>query len=156
MQVLAFLLAGSPTTSILERRLTHDEGLTITTWASYLSTALDQGTFSIGVMPVPGVSLQEAEDAMDRVLADFIETGPDMEQLERVRMQIRAQGVFQLDNTAERAQSIGADLAIGLTLEDNREWLDILQSITPDELVAAARSLDRNASVTGWLMQEDL
>jgi zinc protease len=156
MQVLAFLLAGSPTTSILERRLTHDEGVSVSAWASYMSTALDHGTFSLGVMPRPGVSLQEAEDAMDRVLADFIAEGPDMEQLERVRMQIRAQAVYQLDDTRQRAQAIGADLAVGLSLDDHQQWLDILQSVTPEEITAAARSLDRRESVTGWLMPEEL
>jgi zinc protease len=153
--VLGALLAGSSQTSVLERALTYEQGVTVAAWAGYSGTAVDHGTFTLGAMPVPGVTLQQAEDAMDAVLADFIETGVDMDQFERVRMQIRAEAIYQLDDTAERAQSLGADLAVGLTLQDHQDWLSILESITPDEVVEAARALDRRQSVTGWLMGED-
>lgn len=154
-QMLAALLGGSSQTSVLERQLTYNEGLTLSAWAGYNGDALDSGTFTLGAMPVPGVSLQDAEDALDRVLADFIETGVDAEQLDRVRMQIHAQSIYQEDNTEARAQTIGSDLTLGLTLHDSEDWINILQSVTADEIVAAARALDRRASVTGWLMGED-
>ena len=76
-------------------------------------------------------------------------------QFERVRMQIRAEAIYQLDDTAARANSVGADLTVGLSLQDSDDWLSILESVTPDEVVAAARGLDRRASVTGWLMGAD-
>ena len=154
-QMLAALLGGSSQTSVLERRLTYDAGVSIAAWAGYNGTALDQGTFSLGIVPAPGVSLQQAEDALDAVLADFIANGIDMEQLERVRMQIRAEAVYQLDDTEARANDVGGDLAVGLTLQDNQDWLDVLNAVTPEEIIAAARQLDRRASVTGWLMGED-
>ncbi|MCB1390656.1 MAG: insulinase family protein [Rhodobacteraceae bacterium] len=151
-QVLAAILGGSSQTSVLDRRLTYDEGIAINAWAGYNGAALDSGTFSLGIMPVEGVSLQDAEDALDRVLSDFIATGVDTEQLDRVRMQIRAEAIYEQDDTADRANSLGADLSLGLSLEDSEEWLNILEAVTPEEVVAAARRLDRRASVTGWLM----
>ncbi len=154
-QVLAGLLGGSAQTSVLERRLTYDEGVSLSAWAGYMGTAVDHGVFSLGIMPAPGVDMQEAEDALDRALADFIENGVDMEQLERVRMMLRAAVIYEQDNATSRARTIGADLATGLTLEDSQSWIDILQDITPDEILAAARQLDRRASVTGWLMGEE-
>ncbi|WP_323035221.1 pitrilysin family protein [Pararhodobacter sp.] len=154
-EMLSALLGGSAQTSVLERRLTYDEGVSLVTWAGYSGTGLDNGTFSLGIMPAQGVSLQEAEDALDRVLAEFIETGVDAEQLERVRMQVRAQSIYQEDNTESRANSIGSDLTVGLTLADSESWIDVLQSVTPEEIINAARSLDRRSSVTGWLMGED-
>ena len=40
----------------------------------------------------------------------------------------------------------------GLTLEDIHEWPDILQSITPEEIIAAGRDVFRKGnSVTGWV-----
>jgi zinc protease len=154
-QVLATLLGASSQTSVLERALTYDQGLTLSAWAGYQGTALDQGYFTLGVMPATGVSLQQAEDAMDRVLADFIETGVDADQLERVRMQIRAESIYRQDSARSRAESLGAAMAVGLTPQDQEDWIDIILSITPDEIITAARSLDRRASVTGWLMGED-
>ncbi len=154
LQMLAAILGGSSQTSVLERALTYGEGISLATWAGYMGVALDHGTFSLGVMPANGVPMDEAEAALDGVLADFIENGVDADQLDRVRMQIRAISVYELDDASARARSIGASLTTGLTLADHQEWLDLLQSITPDEIVAAARSLDRRASVTGWLMGE--
>ena len=153
-QLLAALLGGSAQTSVLERRLTYDEGLTLTAWAGYNGTAVDSGTFSLGAMPVAGVDLQTAEDALDRVMADFIAQGVDADQLDRVRQQIRAAGIYELDDAADRANSIGSALAVGLTLQDALDWLDILESVTAEEIVEAARALDRRASVTGWLMRD--
>ena len=151
-QVLAALLGGSSQTSVLERALTYDQRVAVSAWAGYGGTALDNGTFSLGIMPVEGVSLQQAEDALDATLAAFIESGIDLEQLERVRMQIRAEAIYQLDDTSARANSVGADLALGLTLQDSEDWLRVLEDVTPDEVLAAARRLDRRESVTGWLM----
>ena len=154
-QMLAALLGGSAQTSVLERQLTYDEGISLVTWAGYSGTGLDNGTFSLGIMPAPGVTLQTAEDAIDRVLAEFIEAGVDTEQLDRVRMQIRAEAIYQQDNTESRARTIGADLTVGLTIAESEAWIDVLQSVTPEEILNAARALDRRSSVTGWLMGED-
>jgi len=154
LQVLAAILGGSEQTSVLERALTYDQGLSVTAWAGYMGTALDHGTFSLGIVPVEGVGLDQAEAALDRTLAEFIATGVDPVQFERVRRQVRAQEIFQLDDAAARARSIGAALTSGLTLEDATGWLAALQAVTPDHVIAAARSLDRRASVTGWLLSD--
>lgn len=154
LQMLAALLAGSSQTSVLERVLTHDQGIALSVWAGYMGTALDHGTFSLGILPADGIPLDQAEAALDQALADFIEGGVDIDQLERVRMQIRAQAVYELDNAGSRARTLGTALTTGLTLADSRDWLDVLQGITPDEILAAARSLDRRASVTGWMQRD--
>lgn len=154
-QMLAALLGGSEQTSVLERRLTYDEGISITAWAGYSGTALDSGVFSLGIIPVEGVGLTEAEAALDRVFAEFLETGVEPEQFERVRRQLRAQEIYQLDDAAARARSIGAALTTGLTLEDATGWLAALQAVTPDDVMNAAALLDRRASVTGWLLRDE-
>lgn len=155
LQMLAAILGGSEQTSVLERRLTYGEGVSVSAWASYQGTALDGGIFGLGIVPADGVTLEAAEAALDRVLAEFIETGVDPAQFERVRRQVRAQEVFQLDDSEARARNIGAALASGLTLEDATGWLAALLAVTPDEVIAAARSLDRRASVTGWLTRDE-
>lgn len=154
-QMLAALLGGSAQTSVLERALTHDRGIALSAWAGFNGNARDHGTFSLGVTPRPGTSLDEAEAALDEVLTEFIETGVDAEQFERVQMQIRAAAIYELDDAGARARTIGADLSVGLTLDDSLGWLETLLDVTPEQVVAAAQALDRNASVTGWLMGEE-
>jgi len=154
-RMLGALLGGSARTSVLGRELTHEQGITLSAWAGYNGDARDHGTFSLGLTPAPGVSLEDAEAAMDAVLAEFLETGVDPDQFERVQRQVRAAAIYELDDVGTRARNIGSDLSIGLTLEDSLGWLDALLAVTPDEIMAAARALDRNASVTGWLIGDE-
>lgn len=155
LQMLAALLGGSPQTSVLERTLTHEQGISLSAWAGYNGTARDHGTFTVGLMPAPGVALDEAEAALDATLAAFIDEGVDAEQFERVRRQVRAAAIFELDDAAARARTIGADLSVGLTLADSVGWIEALLAVTPEQVIDAARALDRRASVTGWLKGKD-
>lgn len=153
-QILAAILGGSERTSVLERRLTYEEGIAVSAWAGYSGTNLDGGTFSLGIVPVPGTDLATAEAALDRVLAEFLEQGVNDAQFQRVMRQVRAQEIFQLDDVGARARSIGAALTTGLTLEDATGWLAALQAVTAEDVMAAARLLDRRSSVTGWLERD--
>ncbi len=155
LQLLAAVLGGSEQTSVLERRLTFEEKLTLSAWASYSGTARDHGIFMLGVVPAQGVSAEEAEKALDRVLAAFLAEGVDPDQFARIKQQVRAQEVFELDSSAARARAIGSALAVGLSLADATGWLAALQAVQPEDVLAALRLLDRRASVTGWLLPEE-
>jgi zinc protease len=51
------------------------------------------------------------------------------------------------------ARSYGRALTSGLTIADVHDWPDILQSVTAEDIVAAARDVfDAKNSVTGWVM----
>ena len=44
----------------------------------------------------------------------------------------------------------------GLTVEDVQQWPDILQAVTAEDIIAAARDVFQiERSVTGWLMREE-
>ena len=50
----------------------------------------------------------------------------------------------------------GRALTSGLTVQDVQDWPQILQSVTSDEIIAAAQNLLRpEASVTGWMMRQE-
>ena len=153
LSVLAELLGGSSATSYLGERLQFDEQLALYTSAFYSGLSVDDTTFGLVVVPVPGVTLEEAEAALDAALADFIEDGVEEERFERVRMQIRAADVYSLDDISSLARRYGEALTVGLTVEDVEAWPDILQSVTEEEVLAAAKDLlDRGNAVTGYLM----
>jgi len=153
LTVLAELLGGSSTTSVLARALTFGEGapaLSASAW--YSPVALDDTTFTLAVVPAEGVSLAEAEAAMDAAVARFMEEGVDAAQFERVQTRIRAAEIFGRDSLQARARSMGMALTSGLTVEDVEGWTAALMAVTPDEVMAAAEAVfDRRRSVTGWL-----
>ena len=102
------------------------------------------------------MGLEEAEKAMDDVLAEFMEEGVDPEHLKRIKAQIRADQIYARDDADRVAHRYGSALAIGLTVEDVQAWPDVLQSVTEEDIMEAARGLfDKDRSVTGWLMKED-
>ncbi len=152
LRLLAELLGGRGITSVMGRTLQLEEEIALSAGASYADLGLDPQTFGLYVTPKPGVSLAEAEARMDALIARFLEEGPDPAQLERVRGRVRAAEIFELDSQMGRARQVGAALTSGLTLEDVEAWPEILQSVTAEEITAAARAVFREeASVTGWL-----
>jgi zinc protease len=156
LTVLAEVL-GSGTTSVMAEALQFDTQVATFTGAFYGGTSLDRTTFDVVVVPSEGVSLEEAEAAMDRVLADFLNTGVDAEQLERIKMQMRAAQIYARDDVESIANRYGRALTQGLTVEDVQAWPDLLQAVTGDDVLAAARMvLDRRQAVTGWLMAEEV
>ncbi|AJE45163.1 M16 family metallopeptidase [Celeribacter indicus] len=154
-EILAQLLGGNSTTSYLARTLAFADPKAIYVGVYYNGTSIDDGTFELVMVPTPDTSPEEAEAALDAALAQFMEEGPDLEEFERIKTQIRAGRIYAEDNIERLARQYGAELAVGLSLEDIEAWPDILQAVTPEEVIAAAEEVfNRRHSVTGWLMPE--
>jgi zinc protease len=150
---LSEILGGSSFTSVLSVKLTFDSEIALFSGAGYNADSLDDTTFLLSVVPAEGVSLQQAEDAMDAALAEFLEEGIDPAQLERIRTQLRASEVYALDSIDGIARRYGSALTQGLTVQDVQEWPDILQAVTADDIMTAARDLfDLDQSVTAWVV----
>ncbi len=107
------------------------------------------------IVPSEGVSLEEGEAALDQAVAEFLETGVDAEQLERIKLQIRASEIYAQDNVDGIANRYGRALTSGLTIDDVEAWPAILDAVTAEDIMQAATLLRREASVTGWLMRPE-
>lgn len=155
LTILANLLGGDGATSYLGQALMFEDPKAIYVSASYGGASLDLATFGLVIVPVPGVSLDDAEAALDATIARFLAEGVDMEQFERLKTQLRASLIYKQDNIEGLAREYGADLAIGLSIEDIEAWPDVLAAVTPKDVMAAARSVfDKSNAVTGHLMPE--
>ena len=155
LTILAEVLGGG-TTSYLAEKLQFDTQTAVFTGAFYRGISLDDTTFDLVVVPAPGVTLQQAEDAMDAALAQFLVDGVDADQLDRIKMQLRAAEIYARDNAEGLANRYGQALTSGLNVEDVKAWPEVLQAVTAEEVVEAARAvLRREGSVTGWLMQAE-
>ncbi len=122
------------------------------TAASYGGTSLDDTTFTLAIVPVEGVSLEAAEAALDAAIEGFLEEGPDPVALERLRRQYAAAAIYAQDDVQGLARQYGTALTAGLTVADVQEWPEVLQAVTAEDVMAAAREVfDRDRAVTGWL-----
>jgi zinc protease len=152
LTLLSNVLAGSGATAVLPRVLQVEEARSLYASASYSGTNLDDTAFSIFNVPVPGVSLEEAEADLDRVIAQFLEDGIDPEQFARIQFQWEAEMIYAQDDVGDLARMYGVGLTSGLTVQDIQDWPDIIASITPEEVMDAARMIfTETTSVTGYL-----
>ncbi|ARE40464.1 Peptidase, M16 family [Rhodovulum sp. P5] len=151
---LAEILGGEGATSVLGAKLQFDANVALYTAAFYSAVSLDDTTFGVIAVPAPDVSLQEAEDALDAALAEFLQEGIDLDLFASIKTQLHAAEIYARDDIQGLARRYGAALTSGLTVEDVQAWPTILQEVTPEDVMAAARMvLNRDNAVTGWLQR---
>ncbi|MEO0389607.1 MAG: pitrilysin family protein [Pseudomonadota bacterium] len=151
LTILAEILGGG-TTSYLAEKLQFDTQSAVYAGAWYRGMSLDDTTFTVVMLPSPGISLAEGEALMDAALAEFLEDGVDAEQLDRIKMQLRASQIYARDSADGVANRYGRALTSGLTVEDVQAWPDLLQAVTAEDIMQAAQLVLRpEASVTGYL-----
>ncbi|WP_342773346.1 pitrilysin family protein [Paracoccus luteus] len=154
LTVLAELLAGSPQTSALGQALVLP-GKALYVGAGYDGLAVDPTEFSVSMVPAPGVAQADAEAALDAAINAFLRDGPDPDQLDRVRTQLRAARIYERDSAHGRAYDYGQGLAIGLSVRDVNDWPDLLAAVTADDVrAAAALVLGDRPGVTSWLLPD--
>lgn len=152
LTMLAELLGGNGATSVLGKKLQFETQQAVYASAFYQGMSLDYATFGLVMVPSPGLTLQQAEDAMDQAVAEFLDEGVDPEQFARVKMRLRAGRIYGEDNIGSLARRYGTGLTTGLTIEDIQAWPDILQSVTEQDVMDAARAVfDKSNAVTGWI-----
>lgn len=155
LTILAQLLGGG-NTSYLTEKLQFEQQKAVYSSAYYSGVSLDKTTFDLILVPAEGVSLEEGEELLDQTLAAFIDEGVDPEQLERVKMQLRAAQIYARDDVDRIANRYGRALTSGLTVADVQAWPEILQNVTEADVIDAARQVLRpETSVTGWLMRSE-
>lgn len=154
---LAELLGGSGTTSVLAKGLQFDNPKAVYSAAFYDGSALDSGTFGLAVVPLPGVSLGDAESAMDAVISQFLKDGIDPAAFARIKTQLKASEIYARDDVDGLARRYGEALTTGLTVADVQAWPEVLQAVTVEDVMAAAAEvLDRRQAVTSWLTKEEV
>ncbi|MGR3546907.1 MAG: M16 family metallopeptidase, partial [Roseovarius sp.] len=121
LTLLADILGGGQT-SLLAEKLQFQTQTAVQVGASYSGLSLDDTTFDLFVVPAPGVTLEQAEAAMDEALITFLETGVDADQLERIKMQFRASETYARDDAGGLAHRYGQALTQGLTVADVQAW----------------------------------
>lgn len=152
LQVGAEILGGDAT-SRLYRTLVEDRKLAAEASASYSGDEYDYSPVSIDLTPRSGVTLAALEAAGDKVIADFLKTGPTEEEMKRAISRLRAAAIYARDNQNTMAQIYGFGLIDGQTIDEIYKWPDIIATVKADEVTAAMRDvLKPERSVTGLLM----
>ncbi|MEM7642248.1 MAG: pitrilysin family protein [Pseudomonadota bacterium] len=152
LTILAEILGGSGATSLMGRILEQEEGIALYTSAFYSGTSYDDTTFGLVVVPTPDRTVEQAEADIDRMIDLLLTEGIDQAQLDRIKSQIRASEIYNLDSLQSRARQYGIAVTTGLTVEDVEAWPRQLAAVTQADILRVAREVfDMDRSVTGYL-----
>lgn len=152
LAVLAEVLGGGSTSRMYDA-LVRNGGPATDAGAGYQSGSLDEGRFTIYVMPRDGVKPEDAETAMDGVLADLIAKGATAEEVDRAKRSIIADTIYAQDSQSSLARAFGTGLTTGETIDSIRNWPKGIAAVTPAEVQAVAqRYLGKSPAATGVLL----
>ena len=146
------ILASGPT-SRLYKTLVADLKKASSAGGYYTGSGLDSSKIALNAVAADGVSLEELETLMNKVIADFIEKGATEEELERAKKVYYAEHIQEADSQSAMARRYGWALVTGQTIADVEEWPDRIAKVTLADIKRAAQvHLDLRQSVTGRLI----
>ncbi len=152
LDVLGDILGGG-STSRLYKKLVVDQGVATSAGAYYRGTAIDDTRFAVYGVPRGDITLEKLGSAIDGVVVELIEKGVTDEELTRAKHRMIAGALYAQDSHAALANVFGQALATGESVEDVQDWLNRINAVTADQVIAAARNyLDLRRSVTGYLV----
>ncbi|MCA8901751.1 MAG: insulinase family protein [Hyphomonas sp.] len=132
---------GGGMTSRLYQSLVEGQQLAIDV-GSYAWTDLhDEGPAVITASPVPGVSMDDLETAVMAEVEKVLEEGFTESEVIRARNSLAASAIYARDSQTTLANVFGSTLAIGGTIGDVLAYPDEMKSITPEEAIAAVRTV---------------
>jgi zinc protease len=154
LEILAQVLGGGET-SRLYRALVIERHIATSAGGWYQGTALDDTRFGVFASPLPGVTFETVEAAIDAVIAGIAESGVTAGEFERAKTRLIADTVYAADNQATMAGWYGAALTSGGSVDKVASWPARLRAVTPEAVQDAARTwLDKRRSATGYLVKE--
>ncbi len=147
LELLAGVLDGS-NSARFEKILIREKQIATSTSISYDPYSRIQDMFVIAGTPAQGVNAEKLEKAFLKHVNDARTNLVPLEELDRVRAQLKASKVFELDSIFYQAMQIGTLETVGLRWKLMDEYLDQIEKITPQQLLTVAKKYLHNDSLT--------
>jgi len=152
LQVLSELLGGN-SSSRLYRSLVVENPLASSVGTYYDPDSLDHGQFTLYGVPRQGVLVNEVEAAVTAALRQIVNDGVEAEEVDRAKRRLKAAAVYARDSLFNPGRVLGMALTTGQSVDDVESWPARIDSVTPQDVAAAARKvLGNGAYVTGVLL----
>lgn len=138
LAILAGVLSGNDSAR-LQKTLVKTQQIAVNASAGYDAVARGPGMFMIDATPAPGKSVAELERAIRAELARVQKEGISEAELARVKAQVIAADVYQLDSLFYQAMQLGEYVTTGLPPEALAGRVDKLRAVTARQVQEAAR-----------------
>ena len=149
LEMLAAVLDGSDAAR-LDRELVRGQRLALQAGASYDGVNRGPGMFVMDGTPAPGKTVDELEQALRSQIRRIVEQGVSEEELARVKAQVTAYQIFQLDSMFSQARLIGMLENAGLPYDSLDLQAQKLKQVTSAQVQEVARTvlIDDNLTVS--------
>ncbi len=149
LEMLAAVLDGG-NSARFSKDLVRGSEVAVSAGADYNAFTRLPGMLMLDGTPASGRSVAELEGALRDEIARLRSDPVTEEELERVRTQVIASKVFELDSVFYQAMEIGMLETIGLDWRLLEQYVDALKQVTPEQVREVARRylVDENLTVT--------
>jgi zinc protease len=152
LEVLAEIIGPSPT-SRMYRSVVLGQELATSAGAWYEANSWDANKFLVYGTPRDGVTLDQMQDGVEKVIAQIIKDGPTDAEVTRAQHKIVAQAIHAQDNQATLARIFAESIMTGSTLKDAQTWPARIYKVTAADVKAVAEKyLTPERGVTGFLV----
>src|SRR5690606_7500535 len=134
LDVLAEMLGGDES-SRLKRNLVRGRELASEASAGLSSTDRKTTLFYFSGVPRDGVTLEELEQAFIAEISGLEENPPTPAELERIKTQVVADTVFELDSMQHQAIIIGSLESVGLGWRYKDSYVDNIKAVTGEQVM---------------------
>jgi zinc protease len=119
-----------------------------TSISSFTTGTIDPGMFVASGRVKPGVSLEQAEEEMDKIMSQFIAEGPTKSELEKVKNQAEASNEFGNVEVMNRAMNLAYASLLGNPDLINTE-MDLIRRVKQEDVMRVSKEImqEDNSSV---------
>ncbi len=147
LEMLAGVLDGNESAR-LNKELVRERRIANSAGAGYDATARGPSMFYLYATPSEGKTVVELEAALRSEMEKLVRDGVTEEELARVKAQVVASHVFQLDSMFYQAMQIGQLESIGLSYRDIDTMVKKLQAVTAEQVREVAKKYVQDDSLT--------
>ena len=151
---LLSVIIGDSAQGRLYKKLVLEKKIATSAGAGFNGSQLDNGEFSIYASPADGVDMARLESEIDAIIAEVISKGVTAQELSDAKDRAQADAIYGLDQPSSFGGIIGLAATMGLTPDEVLAHIDVLPTVTLEEVQKAAAYLDIKRAVTGLLLPE--
>lgn len=152
LEVLSEIL-GASTTSRMYHEVVLGPELATSAGSYYESNAWDSNKFLVYATPRDGVTLDQVQEAVEKVIGEIAKDGPTEAELNRAKHKVVAQAVHAQDNQGTLARIFGQAIATGQSVADVQTWPSRIYKVTAADVKAVAEKyFTPERGVTGFLV----
>ncbi len=138
LNILAGILDGGRSAR-LSKHLVREQEIAASAGAGYSLYSQHESLFMFEATPNTGVTLADLEQALEAELKKLRTELVSAEELARVKAQVVANEVYQLDSVQRQAYMIGSLESVGLGWQTMQTYAANVQSVTAEQVRAAAQ-----------------